>query len=417
MYIAHLKLINFRNYHHLDLELPARKIVIEGDNAQGKTNLLEAIFFLATTRSHRASNERELIGWGGGDEFFPGAQLTARVHKADGEIQLEIILRAERAATQTRNFNRQPASGGAEDYFPSGVASVRKLLRLNGLPRRAADVVGQMNVVMFSAPDIELVAGAPALRRRYLDITLSQLDNRYLRSLQRYQRVIVQRNHLLRRLGEGLAQPQELAFWDKEVVEHGSYITLRRHELISALNSLAQEIHLGLTSGYERLEIKYLPNVARGGSGVLADLSALSAADPTLALSQAFHQDLAKARGREIAQGISLVGPHRDDLQFLVNRVDMGVYGSRGQQRAIIQSLKLAEAQLIVDKTDESPVLLLDDVLSELDRQRQEKLLQAIASYSQVIVTTTEPENIPRDFVNQSARFHVREGAIYPVEI
>ena len=406
MYIAHLKLTNFRNYPHLDIDLPARKIVLEGDNAQGKTNLLEAIFFLATTRSPRVSNERELIGWGGGDEFFPGAQLIARVQRADNALQLEIILSAERPINQAHGVDSHLQTA-AEDYLSSGVATVRKRVRLNGLPRRAADVVGQVKVVMFSAPDIDLVAGAPSLRRRYLDITLSQVDNRYLRSLQRYQKVVLQRNHLLRRLEEGKAKLQELDFWNRELVEYGSYIVLRRYELLSSLNPLARDIHCNLTAGCEELEIKYLPSVEGDWH---------KAVDQAMALSQSFHQNLAAKRGREIAQGMSLIGPHRDDLQFIASGVDMGVFGSRGQQRAIVQSLKLAEARLIVDMAGEAPILILDDVLSELDRQRQQQLLQAIEPYPQVFITTTGPGLIPQDFLARSIRFRIKQGAIFPVE-
>lgn len=406
MHIAHLKLTNFRNYPHLDIDLPASKIILEGDNAQGKTNFLEAIFFLATTRSPRASNERELIGWGGGDEFFPGAQLTARVQRADGILHLEIILSAERPVSQEPSASNH-VQAGVEDYLSSGVAAIKKRVRLNGLPRRAADVVGQVKVVMFSAPDIDLVAGAPSLRRRYLDITLCQIDNRYLRSLQRYQKIVLQRNHLLRRIGEGKAQIQELAFWDRELVEYGTYIILRRYELLTSLNPLAREIHCNLTAGCENLEIKYLPSV---------EGEWLKAAAQSLVLGRNFQDNLTVKQGREIAQGVSLVGPHRDDLQFIASGVDMGVFGSRGQQRAIVQSLKLAEASLIMDRVGEAPILILDDVLSELDSHRQQQLLQAIDPYPQVFITTTGPEFIPVSFLKRSVRFRVKQGAIYPLE-
>ncbi|MDO8635988.1 MAG: DNA replication/repair protein RecF [Dehalococcoidia bacterium] len=406
MHIAHLKLTNFRNYPHLDIGLPARKIVIEGDNAQGKTNFLEAIFFLATTRSHRASNERELIGWGGGDEFFPGAQLCARVQRADSEIQLEIILSAERSLTQAPDPGAHFQTG-VDDYLSSDITTVKKKVRLNGLPRRAVDVVGQVKVVMFSAPDIDLVDGAPSLRRRYLDITLCQINNRYLRSLQRYQKIVLQRNHLLRRIGEGKAKIHELDFWDRELIEYGGYIVLQRYELLETLNPLAREIHCNLTSGCEELSITYLPSV----SGEWPE-----ATDRDMMLSQSFQRNLAAKRDREIAQGISLVGPHRDDLQFIANRVDLGVYGSRGQQRAVVQSLKLAEASLIVDKTGEAPILILDDVLSELDGHRQLQLLQAVEPYPQVFITTTGADLISKDFLTRSVRFRVKQGIVSPLE-
>ena len=383
MYIENLTLTNFRNYAQLELSLPRQMVVLQGDNAQGKTNLLEAIYLLATTRSPLTTAERELIRWQAWQEPIPVARLTARVCRAGDKINLEIALKG--------------------DTRPDGPQSglVTKQIKVNGLPRRATDVVGMVNVVMFTAPDIELIGGAPALRRRYLDVTLCQVDSRYLRSLQAYNKVLLQRNHLLRLIQEREAQPAELKFWDDELVEQGSYLVVERRRLIAELNKRAKVVHSQLAPG-ESLALLYLPSL-RGEVG--QDLAQTR---------QAFAQALGQAQGREIAAGMSLVGPHRDDLQFLNNGIDLGIYASRGQQRTISLSLKLAEADFFKDKRGDPPILLLDDVLSELDRQRRSYLLAWLADYEQVLLTTTELEFLPAEFLTNATVFQVRQGSINP---
>jgi DNA replication and repair protein RecF len=385
MYIENLTLTNFRNYAQLELSLPRQMVVLQGDNAQGKTNLLEAIYLLATTRSPLTTAERELIRWQTWQEPIPVARLTAQVCRAGDNLHLEIALKGD-----TR-----------QDGPQSGL--VTKQIKVNGLPRRAAEVVGLVNAVMFSAPDIELIGGAPALRRRYLDVTLCQVDSRYLRSLQAYNKVLLQRNHLLRLIQEREAQPAELKFWDDELVEQGSYLVLERRQLVAELNQRTKVVHSQLAPG-ESLTLLYLPSLGREAGQDLAQTR------------QAFAQALGQVQGREIAAGMSLVGPHRDDLQFLNNGIDLGIYASRGQQRTISLSLKLAEAGFFKDKRGEPPILLLDDVLSELDHKRRSYLLAWLADYEQVLLTTTEFEFLPAEFLTGAAVFQVRQGIISPLD-
>ncbi len=383
MYIGKLTLTNFRNYAHLELSLPRQMIVLQGDNAQGKTNLLESIYLLATTRSPLTTAERELIRWQAWQEMIPVARLTARVCRTGDKINLEIALKG--------------------DSGPEGPQSglVTKQIKVNGLPRRATDVVGMVNVVMFTAPDIELIGGAPALRRRYMDITLCQVDNRYLRSLQAYNKVLLQRNHLLRMIQDREAQPAELKFWDDEMVEQGSYLVVERRRLIAELDKRAKVVHAQLAPG-ESLVIHYLPNLGR------------EIGQDMIQTRQAFAQALSQTQGRDIAAGRSLAGPHRDDLQFLNNGIDLGIYASRGQQRTVSLSLKLAEAGFFKDKRGDPPILLLDDVLSELDRQRRSYLLAWLADYEQVLITTTELEFLPAEFLTNAVVFRVCQGNISP---
>jgi DNA replication and repair protein RecF len=381
MYIENLTLTNFRNYAQLQLSLPRQMVVFQGDNAQGKTNLLESIYLLATTRSPLTTAERELIRWQAWQEPIPVARLTAQVSRLGDKINLEVALKG--------------------DTRPDGPQSglVTKQIKVNGLSRRATDVVGMVNVVMFTAPDIELIRGAPAIRRRYLDVTLCQVDNRYLRSLQAYNKVLLQRNHLLRLIQNREAQPSELQFWDDELVEQGSYLVVERRRLIAELNKRAKIVHAQLAPG-ESLTILYLPSLGR------------EIGQDIVQTRQSFAQALGQTQGREIAAGKSLVGPHRDDLQFLNDGIDLGIYASRGQQRTISLSVKLAEAGFFKDKRGDPPILLLDDVFSELDRQRRSYLLAWLADYEQVLITTTDLEFLPAEFLTNAVVFQVRQGSI-----
>ncbi|MEE8174307.1 MAG: DNA replication/repair protein RecF [Dehalococcoidia bacterium] len=385
MFVRHLSLTNFRSYSRLELDLSEHLAVLEGGNAQGKTNLLEAIYLLATTRSPLVTNESELINWHAGGEGPLVARLFAEVQRAGGRIQVEIAWQAQRATMP-----------------------VRKRIRVNGVVRRVVDLVGQINVVMFSAHDIDLIGGAPALRRRYLDIASSQVDSRYLYSLQRYNRVLAQRNHLLRLIRDRRAQPAELDFWDRELAETGSYLTVQRRHLVATLSDLAHVLHRQLTAGGEGLQIIYLPGL---GGGVLGSDWQPERVKPEL------EARLRQARQRELALGMTLVGPHRDDIQFLVEGVDMNVYGSRGQQRTVALSLRLAEAEFMLGRGGEHPILLLDDVLSELDSLRRRHLLESVSRYQQVLITATDLDGFEPDFLAKAAQFRVDGGTVRPLGI
>jgi len=388
--ITSLSLTDFRNYRHLELRLPPHLVVIYGDNAQGKTNLLEAIHVLATTKSHRASSDRELVHHLAAEGNPPFSRLFAEVQRVRGDLKIEIVLRLERTET---------TGAGETVALPPSVVPVRKRIRINDVARRAMDVVGQVNVVMFSAQDIDLISGTPAFCRRYLDLVSCQTDWRYLRCLQRYNRVLLQRNHLLKLLQEHQAQPEQLEFWDRELVENGSYIIAQRQRLVAKLNELAQGIHQELSTA-ERLELAYIPNVRTEGS-------------PS-GIESHFQRALHQSRGREISQGMTVVGPHRDNLEFRVNGSDMSKYGSRGQQRTIALSLKLAEAKYMRAQVGDPPILLLDDVFSELDRSRRQHLLESIIPFQQVLITAVDLDYLEPSLLAQSARLRVSEGVIEP---
>jgi DNA replication and repair protein RecF len=400
LHIVHLSLANFRNYARLELDLPSHMMVIQGENAQGKSNLLEAVYLLATSRSPHAGAESEIINWAAHEETPAISRIAADIRRDDRQLRLEIALMARTSAIH--EVTGSLAGGQA----PARAAPIQKRVRVNGATRRVADLVGQINVVAFSVHDIDLIGGEPALRRRYLDIANSQIDRHYLRQLQRYNRILWQRNRLLRRIRENQARPAELSFWDEELIQTGSYLVERRGQMIAALSELARTVHDELSSGQGRLRLVYKRSIDKGTP------AGGSASDD---IAQRFSQSLCAAREKELAQGMSLVGPHRDDVSFLADEVNLGTYGSRGQQRTATLSLKLAEAQFMLGRTGEHPILLMDDVLSELDSQRRIQVLRAITGYEQVLITTTDLDHFEPGFLEQAELFSVTEGQVRPL--
>jgi DNA replication and repair protein RecF len=386
MYLKHLTLRNFRNYRGLELELPPGLVVLYGDNGQGKSNLLEAVSLLALTKSPRAESEREIICFQSLEEL-PYTRVAGTARRRSGDETAVVIDLA------------LPPPGTVPLSDPSAT-HLQKSVRVDGIPRRASDAVGTIPAVSFAAEDIGLVTGPPAARRRFLDILASQIDRHYLRALQVYQRVLTQRNHLLRRLQEGSAKPQELAFWDGELCAQGSRIIQWRHDLVAALAPLAAQAYEELAQGGEALEMRYLPSVEAESQE----------------LTHRFQERLAAMRAREVPLGQTLVGPHRDDLKLLLDARDVGVYGSRGQARSVALALRLAEAQHLAQRLGEEPILLLDDALSELDAPRRARVLKRAHRVQQTLLTTTDPERYPESARQAAAFFRVHGGTVTPGE-
>jgi DNA replication and repair protein RecF len=362
------------------MDFPPGVSVLQGGNGQGKTNLLEAVSMLAMARSVRAGNDREVIAWAAERDEIPFARISGAVSRVDGPVRLELVVQASRGAG------------------PDDGASLQKRAWVNGVPKRPADVVGEVKAVLFEPQDIELVNGAPSVRRRYLNVMLSQADRAMVRELQRYTRVLTQRNALLKAIRERRAREDELDYWDAGLVESGAFIIGQRAEAMARLHILAAAIHAELTEG-EALDVRYEPSVPVPEHG-----------DP----AAAFQQAMEALRDRETAAGMSLAGPHRDDVRFLSNDRDMGVYASRGQQRTASLALKLAEARFLAERGGDPPVLLLDDVFSELDGRRQGYVLDWIAGWEQALVTTAEPERLRGAGLPNVARFEVRAGRVIP---
>lgn len=382
MRLGHLLLHNFRNYVRLEMDLPPGIAVLVGDNAQGKTNLLEAIYYLATSRSPYTTTDRELVNWLAAEtEPLPYARLVGSVSRSSGESTIEITL--------IRQENHE--------------AHYRKRVRLNGVPRRAMDLLGQLNVVLFLPEDIALISGPPAGRRRYLDAMLCQINPAYCRTLASYNQVVTQRNALLRDLRERGGDPSRLIFWNERLIDHGTSLFIQRQRALTALDGLAYYIHAELTDGAEGLHLRYLPSVG-----------ATEEQGPE-AVTALFQKQLEVLQPREIAAGVSLIGPHRDEIRFLLSGVDAGIYGSRGQQRTVALTLKLAEVELMRRESGEYPILLLDDILSELDSHRRGFLLHRLAvpnGPQQTIITATDLHILPAEFLRRCQVWQVRMGRL-----
>ena len=387
-YLSRLRLTNFRNLTHLDLALSPGVTVYYGPNAQGKTTLLEAVYLLCIARSFRAENEREVVSFEAAKE---GKQALV-----DGTIEKDG--RRLRVIVGYQPVQRRSMPPDQED---NGLAyNVRKEIRVNRLRRTAGELIGEVNAVLFSAADIDLIQGPPSGRRRFLDILPSQADSLYLKALQRYHRVVQQRNQLLRLLRDGRADGDELAFWDDELVREGAWITWRRYQAMRELTPACGRHHEDLSGPEENLEVEYRPSVPPAGD--------------VTEIEEKFREALAAAFHRERARPITAVGPHRDDFNLMINGVDMGIFASRGQARTLALTLRLAEAEFLASARGEGPVVLLDDALSEMDGSRRRRLLEKATQYEQVLITTTDLEQVNDFFGSAANYFYVSNGQVRP---
>ncbi|MFM6357806.1 MAG: DNA replication/repair protein RecF [Planktothrix sp.] len=381
MYLKLLYLRQFRNYFDQKVWFEAPKTILLGNNAQGKSNLLEAVELLSTLKSHRVSRDRDLIFDG-----KPTAQVTATVERDLGTLDLSVILRSQ---------------GG-------------RTVALNGQSlRRHLDFLSVLNVVQFSSLDLELVRGSPEYRRNWLDRLLVQLEPIYAYILQQYNQVLRQRNALLKFIKqnpEGIdsQKQEELELWNAQLAVAGTRVLRRRNRVLERLVPLAKACHQSISGSTELLDIIYQPNINLSLSN-----QCLSTALPET-IQQAFLQKIATRAIAEKQQGISLVGPHRDDVMFTINQTLARNYGSSGQQRTLVLALKLAELQLIEEVVREPPLLLLDDVLAELDLHRQNQLLEAIQDRFQTLITSTHLGAFDAQWLKQTQILSVEAGEITP---
>ncbi|MEH7223253.1 DNA replication/repair protein RecF [Bacillus sp. JJ1566] len=368
MFIEEIELTNYRNYEKLSIQFEDKVNVILGENAQGKTNVMESIYVLAMAKSHRTSNDKELIRW---DEEY--AKIEGRVQKRNGPLSMQLVISKKGKKAKSNHLEQQKLS----------------------------QYVGNMNVVMFAPEDLNLVKGSPQVRRRFIDMEIGQVSAVYLHDLSQYQKILHQRNHYLKQLQTKKQHDQTmLDVLTSQLIQATAKIVKKRVEFLILLQKWAEPIHYGISRGLETLQIEYKPSIE-----VLetADLSKMV---------DVYDEKFAKIREREIERGVTLAGPHRDDLAFFVNGKDVQTFGSQGQQRTTALSLKLAEIELIHSEIGEYPILLLDDVLSELDDFRQSHLLNTIQGKVQTFVTTTSVEGINHETLNQAATYAVSAGVI-----
>jgi DNA replication and repair protein RecF len=397
MHIEHLSLQNFRNYARLEISLPSGPILLHGANAQGKTSLLEAIYYLATARSPYTVSDRQLINWYADRDLMAFAKIGAEVVSAnETHNRVEIIL--------TQGIDGPDAR-------------LNKEIRVNGVPRRVMDLIGQVNIVMFLPQDLMLIEGPPTERRRYMNVTLCQTDAGYCEALGTFEKILSQRNALLKRIAEGDASPDQLDYWNGQITESGAVLIAGRQRLLRDLEVKARQIHYDLSGGGEDLELSYRPGFVptAGNSGQLSfdvlglDLNRQISATE---IAAQFSARLIEMQGEEIARGMTLIGPQRDELRLMVNGRDLGLYGSRGQARTAVMALKLAELGWMRDTIGEWPILLLDEVIAELDANRRAYLLNQVNGVSQALLTTTEPDMFSEEFLRRAARWHIHQGQI-----
>jgi DNA replication and repair protein RecF len=397
MQIEHLSLTNFRNYARLEVSLPQVPVVLYGDNAQGKTSFLEALYYLAASKSPYTSSDRQLIHWRTENDLLPFARLVAEVNAGGTFTQLETTLTLE------------PGNGGSLRF--------KKTLRQNGVNKRVMDIVGLVKVVLFLPRDLALIEGSPADRRRFMDTTLTQVDKSYFAALDQYEKILPQRNALLKRIADQKGSPNELAFWDEKLVSAGCIIVAERQRFLRELEVAAQRAHHDLTGNKETLTLQYKPNfspTAEGQGQLSFDVLGLDLhreLSPETIAPQ-FSQRLQDERSDSIRRGVTLSGPHRDELRLLINGRDAGLYGSRGQARTAVMALKLAELHWMKERAGEWPVLLLDEVVAELDAKRRAYLLERIDGVSQTLLTTTELDIFTKPFLKRAAIWRVEDGQI-----
>jgi DNA replication and repair protein RecF len=394
--LTHLSLTNFRNFTRLDMEVPSGPVLLVGDNAQGKTSLLEAVYYLATFASFHASNERQLINLLATRESLAVGRIVASFEREGSSHRLEVRL-------------IQEPNGG--------VLRLRKEILLDGAKQKASDVVGHFNAVLFLPQMLAVIEGAPEERRRYLNLALAQVIPHYSAALSGYNRSLIQRNALLKQLNERGGSPTQLDYWDEQLVAFGAQVLHARIRAVQELERLSARIHSELTRGEEVLRFKYQPAydplTPPPGQFSLPFDAPIDRTKFSLAeIQDGFLERLVQLRYDEIARGVTLSGPHRDELRLLSNGIDLGYYGSRGQVRTAILSLKLAEVAWMKDKTGQWPVLLLDEVLAELDRQRRGDLLARLSESEQSLMTTTDLDLFAPEFVRQAVLWQVRAGRV-----
>jgi DNA replication and repair protein RecF len=374
MFLASLSLFDFRNYAQLELSFERSTTVLFGGNAQGKTNLLEAITLTALARSPRTAQSAELVRFG-----QPAARVTTAVQTEGGVDELEVrILVGD--GERTRALKR---------------------FRRNGQEVAAGEMLGRLRVVLFTPDDLQLVKGPAEQRRRFLNTLLSQLDRNHAGLLHRYERVLDQRNALLRAIRERRQGPAELGFWTGSLAELGAAIMIERQRRVLELQPVGAAFHRELSDDAERLELRYRPAGARIGEA------------PLELVVEQLRRAMEEGQEEEIARGQTAVGPQRDDVEVWLDDREARLYASQGQQRSAVLSLKLAELQYLAEVTGDQPILLLDDVMSELDPARRQRLLASLEPGPQALITAADLQDLPQSVLEHAAVFRVEAGTVH----
>jgi len=398
MHLKRLSLTNFRTFSRLDLDIPREILLLVGGNAQGKTTLLEAIYFLSTFTSFHASSDRQLINFSLPEKKLTVGRIVGEFTRNDGDHRLEV-----RLIREPNGYN--------------GSTRYRKEVLMDGVKHRMNEIVGQFNAVIFLPQMARIIEEGPSERRRYLDMIISQVSPYYVKHLSDYNQTLTQRNALLKQLAERGGDPEQLAVWDGMLARHGAIVMKERIRSIREIEEEAKRLHYDLTDGKEVLRLDYQPAydplaVPEGQMALtistVADRSGIDVEE----IEQGMLLALKKLQREEIARGVTTIGPHRDELRFLSNQVDLGDYGSRGQGRTTLLGLKLAEVNWLRQRTGEWPVLLLDEIMSELDTKRRSDLLKSLSECDQAILTSTDLSMFEPGFVHAHRVWHVKRGMV-----
>jgi DNA replication and repair protein RecF len=393
VYLKHLSLTNFRNFTRLDIDVPRRSVLLVGDNAQGKTSVLEAIYFLAALTSFQTNADRQMVN-------FLEARNTPAVSRIVGEY-----VRGNRTHKLEVRLILEPTGVNGQ--------RLRKEILLDGVKKQTSDAIGKFNAVVFVPQMSQIIEGGPEERRRYLNLALAQAVPAYAGVLSDYTRALEQRNALLKSLAERGGNADQLEVWDETLACFGAQIIQWRIAAIQELEKQAAQIHLELTRGDEVLRLAYepsfdpLPKIALKLDAPV-DRSSVELKD----IQRGFLDRLRGIRSEEIARGVTTIGPHRDELRFLANKIDLGDYGSRGQIRTALLSLKLAEVSWIKSRTTQWPVILLDEVMAELDLNRRADLLKYLGEAEQSLLTATDLRMFTPKFVEEAKVWRVKNGKV-----
>ena len=398
MYLKHLSLTNFRSFARLDIDLPRRTIILTGNNTQGKTSILEAVYFLAAFTSFQTNADRQLINFRAAREPLAVARLVAEYQRGRTKHRLEARLILE----------------------PVGLLNgqrFRKEILLDGVKKQAGDVIGHFNAVIFAPQMSAIIENGPDERRRYLNLAISQANPAYARALSEYTQALSQRNALLKALNENGGNADQLRVWDETLAKLGAQIILWRIQAIREIERLAARVHHELTHGSEVLRLAYEPAYdplpqPNGQIGLKLDTIVDRSNLKLDEIQNGFLEKLGQLRSEEIGRGMTTIGPHRDELRFLANGIDLGDYGSRGQIRTTLLALKLAEVEWMKGRTGEWPVILLDEVMAELDLQRRADLLKYVNKSEQALFTTADLNLFTSDFTRNAEIWNVQDGSI-----
>lgn len=408
MRLTHLSLTNFRNFARLDMDVPPGPLLLVGSNAQGKTSLLEAIYFLATFESFHATNDRQLINFLATSEPLTVGRIVAEYRKKVEKGPAPAPKRIEVRLIQETNGGNTPPR-------------MRKEILLDGVKKKASEVIGEFNAVLFLPHMLRIVEGAPEERRRYLNLAMAQVLPSFAKALSEYNQTLTQRNALLRNLAErgqdARGATDQLTYWDEKLAVLGAQVIQGRIRTVIELERLARPIHAQLTRDQETLRLDYQPSFdplpkPPGQFALPLDAPIDRSGLPLEKIQDGFRLCLERNRSQELVRGVTLAGPHRDELRFMANRIDLGIYGSRGQSRTAVLALKLAEVAWMREKTRQWPVLLLDEVLAELDPERRADLLNHLLESEQSILTTTDLDLFNPQFVQRAQLWNIQGGRL-----